>query len=287
MSTYNYKFNYKFYFSHSGLILIELLITMSISLLLLSNLMGIYLTCMHSLQFQFALYSIEDNARTAISILNSSLHEAGHIGCAKLSKDFPIVSYHDYSLNSSNKIIGNNLNEITVRNALYPHATLIQTLKNNESLYADKEVHFKPGNIVIIANCKRAEIFEIKEINLYKDKQRITPTSPLHFQYEKFSEISHLAINRYFIAKTKRKNRDGSAIHALFLQDINQYKTELVADIESMKLSYTVNLRGQLRELSADKIVDWSEVKGVAIDFNLYTPPLKKTWHAYAVLENN
>lgn len=263
--------------------LVELLISFSISLLLLGLLIEIYLSTHRSVQIQNALYTIQENGKSASAIFTSAIHQSGHIGCARLTHDFPLISHSSYQLNASNKIHGTH-HEVTVRYMEYPNIVLNKNMKDDQILYAGNEIIFKPADIVIISNCKHAEIFSIKHIHFKNGSQEIVPSRPLHYSYEKFSELGLLAVNRYYIAKTNRINQNGQPVYALFLQTIHGQKTELIENIKNMKITYTIKQAKKLKEIYAEQIFDWSQVAGAAIDINLYAGPLEKTWHIYAAL---
>lgn len=269
----------------SGFTLIEILVTVTIGLLILNVLMEIYLTCMRSLRLQNGLYHIQNMAKDASFIFSSELKKAGNIGCAKLSHDFPITSYKQYALNTQNKIIGNAANRIMIRYAEYPNATLIQSMDDNTKLYASQTIHFSRGDILIISDCKRAEIFEATQVNVLHGKQEIISLSPLHDRYEKHAEISRLSINQFYVANTHRKDRDGTFIYSLYRENNHQGKSELIAGVNNMQVSYTINDSDQLKEMVATEVADWSKVKRVAVDLEMVAFGLKKIWHFYSGLQ--
>jgi len=266
-----------------GFILIELLIAIFISTSLLNLVMKIYLTSEKVLQNQTTLMQIQSNAHETISILNNEIKKAGHIGCAKLTSEFSPIPFRNYSLNIKNKLMGND-NEITIRYADYPSAILVKNMNNKKNLSVNRNIKFTSGDILLISNCKWAEIFQVAKVKISRDTQEITSTSPLTHDFDSNSEISHFIINHYFINKTNRTHRDGSFVYALFLESNHQYKNELVADITHMSLKYSLYQQGILMDKFASQITDWSSVKGVAIELKLGSSQLKKSWYGYASL---
>lgn len=237
-----------------------MLVAVVIGLTLVSVLTEIYLVNQKSLRLQTALYAIQDNAKSAISILSKEIHQAGNIGCTKLSSDFPLIPFREYSVN---KITGT-VNEIKLSYAEYPNAFLIQPMSNNKVLCVRNNIHFSKGDVLLISNCKRAEIFLVDKVRVKDEMQEITVAFPLHDSYEKNSEVSRLVMNKYFVAKTGRMHGDKTPVYALFLEDIHHRKLELVEDVNLMRITYADN--------------------SVAIDLNMDTPPIKKTWHMYVAL---
>ena len=252
-----------------GSILIELMLVMVIGLLLISFLLETYTTSKQSYALQSALSQLQDNAKTAIDILKSDIHKAGYIGCPYLSHDFVVHSpYPSYSLTSQNKLAGT-IAELIVRYMEFAGASLIKSMQDTETLYVNKTKRFAKGDILVISDCKQAEIFQVKEVVLLKDSLILIPMLPLQNRYERYAEIGRLIMNKYFIAKSKRHHQDGSPIYSLFVQDIKQNKTELVEDVDHMQIHYTE------RE---------NNVVGVAIELTLSSQSFKKSWHLYVSL---
>jgi type IV pilus assembly protein PilW len=266
-----------------GSILIELMLAVTLGLMLVGFVFEMYLASQKSYRLQIALNHIQDNAKTAIDSLTDDIRKAGHIGCARLTNEFPIVSNVPYSITPQNKLIGSH-SELTVR-YVEPHGVVLrESMIDNTTLYTTAEIHFSIDDIVVISDCKQADIFQVGEVVLSRGVQMIIPVHPLHHHYEQYAEIGRLAINHYAVAKKNRKNSDGTQVFSLFVDHIKQHKTEWVADINSLQLLYSVNQKGKLTDVPASAIEDWSNVVGVAIDVELVFPPIKKIWHAYVSL---
>lgn len=269
-----------------GAILIELMMATGLSLLLLSFLLGIYLTSQHSYRLQAALNHIQDNAKTAIDILNSDIKKSGYIGCARLTVDFPMVSSVDYSLTPQNKLVGTH-SEIIVRHAAFPSAELQETMHDAQTLDVSKETRFSAGDILLVSDCAHAEIFQAEAVSSSRASQKIIASHPLHHQFNQYAEVSCVEINKYFIAKTRRSNQDGSPVYSLFIEDISHHKTELVEGINRMQIHYYFVQKGKLTEISASQIDDGSKVAGIAINMELVSHPIKKTWYTFVSLRGS
>ena len=243
------------------------MISLAIGLLITNLLMEIYLASHKSLKLETALNNIQQNAQSAISILTSEIYQAGHIGCAKLSPDFPIISLPNYELNSENKIILNSKNELIIRYAEYANAYLTESMKRKNRIYFNGNNKISRGAILLISDCKSAEIFIAGNIKKINDSYEITLTSPLHHRYNKYAEISRLIINKFYVAKTNRKYPDGKSVYGLYMENIHDQKMEVVPGISAMRLKLMENK------------------SGVAFDFDMKSPPIKKTWHGFAELK--
>ena len=147
-----------------GLTLIEMMMAMTISLLLVSLILAMYLAAERSYELQLALSHIQHNARRAITILRNEFHKAGEAG-------YP------------NNTISGDENSITIHALEFPGSS------------------------------------------------------------KKGMENSR---NTFFIAKTKRFDRSGLPVYALYLKDTNHHKMELVAGISRIRFSYTLFENGKI-----------------------------------------
>lgn len=261
--------------------LIEIIIAMTLSMLIISVVIEMYLNLQHSYHLQKSLNQIQHSAKVAIEQLNLNIKHAGYIGCMRLTNDFPITSYPPYSLSLRNRLTGSQ-SEITVVHAEGKFAQYIAS-PDNMTLLVRSRMGINRGNILIISDCKHAEIIEVSDVSISHDVKKISLHSPLHYLYDKHAEVSKLKINRFFIGKTQRINVDGTPIYALYVIDINGDQSELVPGVSRMKIQYdVVGVPAYINELT-----DGTNVIGVAIEFELNAPPLKKVWHSYISLKGN
>jgi Tfp pilus assembly protein PilW len=267
----------------SGQMLIELMLAVMLGLLVVSFLLQLYVASDRNYRLQMALNHIQDSATMAITILNTEIKRAGYVGCQHLTNDIINATDVRYSVTLQNKLIGNHA-EITIRAMRFPNATLKETMQEPSLLYVDRNEHFSTGEKLMIADCKKAEIFQTASVKYTLSGQKITSERPLQQLFEKHAEVGRLEINRYFIARTHRKNTDGSAIYSLFVEKMNQRSMELVENIQRMQMAYFVLQRGELREVRPEEINDWSSVQAVGITFTVYYPPMTKIWYTFISL---
>jgi hypothetical protein len=185
----------------------------------------------------------------------------------------------------NNKIAAKNNHEMTVRFASFPAATLTDYTQDKFTLLVTTNVPLATGDILLISDCKHAELLQAKSVSMMKNEQKIITTTALHYQYDKFSEVSKLEVNRYFIDKAKDQSFSRLPLFSLFVEDIYHHKVELVEGITAMNISYLIKHRNEYFFQSADGITDWSSVKGVSIELSLATYPINKRWHVFVALE--
>ncbi len=281
-----------------GTTLIELMLSLSISLFILAALITIYLTAQSNQKAQIALSSMQESARMVTQFLNSAIHMAGYIGCAKLTESFPLKNHSSIEFNEKNKITGYHASEfskwsvkpnsdvITIRQASRQHADLLDGMKNYSQMRISKSLRVAVGEILLISDCKNVDIFTVKRVSFSSNGvQTITTNAVLSKKYAQHAEVSRMEVNTYFISKTDRQMPDGSPIYALYVADINQRKTELVEGVNGMQIRYTQSIAGNL--VDSKDVDEWSLVLGVSIQFSLSSVTelnLQKTIYTYVTL---
>jgi type IV pilus assembly protein PilW len=251
-----------------GITLIELMITLTLSMLILGVTITIYLTAQNNLLYQSSLNLMLENIHFMEEIFRSELHLSGYIGCPKLTVDFPIKNIHSYEINVNNALsISKNKKTVTVRHVNVLHANVVEEMKDTSSLSVSLNPLFSKGDILLISDCKKAEIFKVKNSVLGNDIQVITPEAPLQFLYDKLAEVGKLEMNTFYIKDTGRKMENGQAVYALYQEDISHYLIELVENIQEFNVDF--------------------DGKGVAINLKMASPVFLKTWRTYIALKNN
>lgn len=219
----------------SGLSLIELMVALTVSSFLLVIMTAVFLGAEHVFKIQEELSNLQENKRIAVKLLTSDLRLAGYIGCAKLTADFPLKKFQSYDLKPQNKI-AITANTVEVQHVSISHANLLESTQGSTEIILTNDSRFSAGDILLISDCKTAEIFQIKSVIKKSHYQIIIPTVELTNIYDKQAEVAHLEKNYYFVAKTNRKSSQGKPIYAFYYRDINNRKTELIENINRMNV---------------------------------------------------
>src|SRR5438128_340840 len=95
----------KFDQKKQGFSLIEFLLALTLSLFILSIVSTIYLLSQRHLMSQIALSKIQENIHLLSEIFHTEIHQAGYIGCPKLTENFPIKTISPYDLTVQNKLV--------------------------------------------------------------------------------------------------------------------------------------------------------------------------------------
>lgn len=174
---------------YCGLALLELISAMTVGMIVLGIIAEIFLVTKERQRYQAAINDVELSATRTISILSDEIKRAGHIGCARLTADFPVASFDPSLLRAVNKLKGGR-HEIIVRYADLPGAVLQQF--SRESMVASTDVIFKKNDILMIADCEKAEILELLKHNFLLSSKSLFP------------------INHYILISIKRRLNSGA-----------------------------------------------------------------------------
>lgn len=251
-----------------GIILIEMLLCVLFETIILSLLIEIYFTYQQSYRIQQSLIEIEDKAQAAIDILVSEIHQAGYIGCPRLTKDFPLKAPQEYLMSVENKLSGND-HEITIRHANQLSNILLRPNTKNE-LIISKDTPIKKGDVLMIADCQHAQVVKVQAVSIKNDMQIITSVESIYYTFTPFSEVSRLVINRFYLDKG-----------ILMFQNIIGDKIKLVDHISNINFLYFIKNTNNIFPLEAGNVNDWSKVVGVGIKIEIESSVFKKVWHVY------
>lgn len=273
-----------------GQSLVEILITLVSSVLVLGLLISCYLCLTRHLIKQSSLNIIQQNAQSALKLLEREVHLAGFIGCARLADKFPIVTHTKFNLSSNDKLtsylLADGQNGITLKYLEPGYSYLLNNMDNSYEIIIKKHSQLRPKDNLLISNCKRADIIEIDRIiKISPLVQKIITNKSLSYLYEKNSAIGLLQINSYTVENTKRKNRKGKSIYALYKKTIKGQQQELIEGVDSLFFRYTTNTEGKILELESNQVADWSKVVGVSLCMKLSSGPEQQPWCSYAALQ--
>jgi hypothetical protein len=249
--------------------------------ILLTVLLKIYLTTQD--QTFYHLIHLQENAQTAMHILREEIHDAGYMGCQRLTKVYSPAAYPPYFLLKENRLTGTD-NEIIIRKMTKAHTDLRKSMANKNSLTVGRDIKIYANDLLMIADCQHAEIFRVKKVNEHKLSQYIVSTQPLHYQFAKNAEVGKLAINRFYITKTKRKNNQ--FIYSLYIENIKHERNEIIEGVEQLQIKYLLKQNGSLAALTYQQVQDWSDIRGVFITLKLTQDKIHKTWYSYIALED-
>lgn len=237
----------------SGVTLLEMMVAVAASMLLMLLLTRIYMNMHHVLASQHAMQVQQNNALRLIDIIREEVGVAGHIGCARLSREFIVHPLSSYSLNVDNFLEVNPKN-ITVRYQAFPSVVLLKDSHDRSALIADASIPYRPGEILVIADCLHAEIFQASDVVVRGNIQLITPKNPVRYQYHQYAEIGLLVIRQYYL------RRD----HTLMRREVDGRKTEILRGVNDLKFE--------------------RDAGGIRFSFQTIDEKFNQNWQGYAAI---
>ncbi len=257
-----------------GLTLLELLIAILLSGFIIYIAMWFYVSIQKNIAMHDALMNMQNNMRMVTQLLRTDIMHAGFAeGHEK------IHSYVGPEIKQGTDaftIFGANVNTVDVIK-----------MENVDTFVLTDVSHFAVGDTLAVFDANSYEIFKVKEVLLKNNI--IISEKPLQKIYPPHAEVSVYDSNTYYIAKTDRKNADGSLLYALYVKDIHSHKTELLEGFSNMKISYSVLENDDIQNVSSEQVVDWTNVRGISIAFELCSLnrfSLKKEVFLYVALRN-
>jgi type IV pilus assembly protein PilW len=267
-----------------GVTLMEFMMAMVLSLILMSVLLQLYLYSQKSYQLQQAWYQLQRNGNLVGEMLTSAVRKAGYVGCVRVTENFPLIPSQTHLLTMKNRLYVNAMNALIVRHASDQSVILKEKMTDNKRMVMGTEVHFSAGESLLISDCKQAEIIEVAESYISRDKQMVLATRPLHYTFDPYAQISRLEMNSYLVKKTNRKHKNGNAVYALYVQDSKGRHTELVEGVNKINIYYTFHRHGTWIETPAADKNPSQDLLGLLFEIELSSPPIVKKWYAYAAL---
>jgi len=218
--------------------LMELLLAMSLSLLILILLTSVYLMLAQQRQQQVDLIIVQDNLRTALQILRSDIQAAGYSGCARSYPDFSWGSTPILHLNQTQTVV-----QLWYRD--YQADAVLELSKQTNHLEVSSEVKMNPNDMVLISDCRHAELFQVIHVSEKSGRQKLVSSLPLKYAYGEDAELGLMKLNTYSVEETGRHDAQGQSIRALYLSSTWGAKQELVEGIEKMTLRSVLNDQGK------------------------------------------
>jgi len=254
-----------------GFSLIELLITLVISVTVISGLFSIYLNTRVSQELTQANAQIQETGRFALEYLTRDIRMIGYNGCS--SKNSPIISIkaNNLPLNydpfehqligfdiKANWYVGTlfeNASTLHDRPKLGTSALLISRMENlgapliqSQINAADDliietqsatQLNLKQDDILSITDCINTDIFSLSQspiinadITSLLHSSDTNTLSALSKLYQQNAYVAKYQSHFYFVGDTQRTNQTGEKIYALYQADI---------DYSSSPTSYVVN----------------------------------------------
>ncbi len=228
-----------------GFTLVELMISMTISIFLVSGIIQLYSASRSAFRAQEQAGHLMENGRTGTEILSRTIRLARYWGCAGTQD----ASVTNHLANNQQGIFGINgtTDEITVFQVEDDTETSILDINdtlnasvNPDPLSSTAKVHvaqdsgFETGDFVVINNCAQADVIQLSGVTTVsgEDQLAFTGCSTCTQSYETNASVFKVRRTRFFIATGT------SGEPALFQQEDGGTAIELIEGVEDMQILY-------------------------------------------------
>ncbi len=236
----------------------------SLSELLLANFIGLCLSSLIIIFYQniknfFTDYSAmihqQQNIRLLHTWFKNKIAQAGYMGCLQLpltieanAKFTGITIVHDRAqilklLNQAYDYPIANNSDLLMIQYMGPLSIETQQIQANQITVVLQPPILSTSEKLIINDCQHAEVISIETIRNNKYAQLITFKQPPQYSYQHNIQIGGFITELFFIAETKRKNRVGQPIFALYrlIKNSNNFVAEeLLEGIDRMRITHSL-----------------------------------------------
>lgn len=262
----------------SGISLVELLLSMTLGLFLLTGLLQLFVHNKQTFTIREGLSRIQENGRYARYLTTNDLRMAGYQGCRNMSKmtannqvnpapanlaftpsdllgGFHFTGTSSWSpslpswLTNNGAIVVAPLTDVlTLRKASASTVNLTSNMSSaSVNIPVTSTITFQPGNLLFISDCQSADIFAATSGTASGTITHNTSgnnSDSLSRAYQLDAQVSRYEFIAYYIKQTGRINARGNPIFALYRQNNNTdtiNEEEVIEGVENMHVSYGVD----------------------------------------------
>ena len=275
-----------------GLTLIELMISITLSLIIMAGIFQIFVSSKQSYRVQEALGRIQEDARFAMDLLTHDLRMAGNVGCNRFVDITNLVAglpdigagLEGYESNGGAMFTLFDTTDqlpryaagdaIFIKSAGAIASDLAQPMTSSttaiEVAPTSASLDFQNGDFVVISDCQSADIFQIAGDPITTPGGNISiPHAALSKEYDTGAQVMPLNYVVYYIGTA-----EGSNIRNLYRSRIDRGGVlpaePLVEGVEDLQLSYGESDGNNIRYDNADNVT-MDQVKSVRINLLLAT----------------
>ncbi|PWY55905.1 prepilin cleavage protein [Legionella qingyii] len=181
-----------------GLSLTEVLISLFLASVIMTELIQLYLESKHQYLETEKILAMRFDLQWVSDLLSDSIRRAGFTPCLGLDRLQTIDRR-----NHHNKIralnISNYPNQFIQINRMNEHFAKIVKIQNSTGILVQNSVIFHKRRPILIADCEHAEIQEIFDIEPQSEHLLITLNKPLYFSYNTSPYVGEYLEEKWFI----------------------------------------------------------------------------------------
>jgi len=259
----NHELQYSTKCNQAGIGLVEIMITMALSLLLFGGVMQIFSSSKASYRIQEGVSRLQENSRFAIELLRRQTRLSGYSGCASPGLVAPrnIVTGAPPEITFNSADVLNGADNTAVNGVLSGTDTLIirygspkavplsvnMAADTSHLIIASNPDKLMTGDFILITDCERADLFratsvvtDISGVTTIEYDATGNTSDNLSKAYRDDAQVMRLNFSTYFINDSGRTNAGGNKIFSLW-ETTQSTTRELVDGIEDMQIVYGVD----------------------------------------------
>ncbi len=272
----------------AGFSLLELLLTLAASSLFLFSIYQLFFHQQQQYHQQQRLLAMQENKRLALHILHNTIQGAGDAGClpvshlhfhnnivqlsvdAKIAQGYAIYGFHGHEGGWTPALpaqligkVATQTDVIWVEKASYERANLTQTMRvASDPIYISQKKLFEIGDVVLIADCKHADLFTVNQVSEYSQGQILHPNQ-LSRHYGKDAQVMRWEIDSYYLAP----HSQDPLVLALYQKKIlpDTAAVELAFGFDTFNVEYALLSKHTPEFLKANTVLDWQKVTGLVL----------------------
>ncbi|MBY0377154.1 MAG: hypothetical protein K2Q33_01150, partial [Gammaproteobacteria bacterium] len=209
-----------------GYLLLEIMITLALSLIVISAVMTMMLNSLTQSRYQSQLFSLQRQFNRVSQLLTYEISSAGYRGCLPVdnAKVLQIESAANVPANWLSKGYPIKANTTAIhleKMATWHDYLLIDHASEDTQWRISAHQRLKVGDEIMIADCEQSQLAKVLTASLQKDQQIITTT----LNNQSFSAGSYVGLwqsKTFYIAKTDRKTTQGEPVWGLYSYEEGQ-----------------------------------------------------------------
>jgi hypothetical protein len=246
----------------SGQSLVEFMLLLSISLFIVGAVFKLVVLVRNEMQYEFAQSNLMQSLLVSEYQLQEQVQSSGLASCGQISS---LLSYRNLAKDVSGRVrlaqgtsvqafhlnqvdelnldkpgsgqAASDTDVLIVRKTSASHYSLDQPLsKTARSIKVAKSFKIKAKQILLIASCEHLVSDKVIAVWQQGEHQVIALKSPIGFNFKAGDVLSQYEFAAYYVGKTLRKGNDGKFIKALYFQDSQAIRHELVPDVSKLLL---------------------------------------------------
>ncbi len=292
--------------NQKGFTIVEIMISVTISLVLLNGVIQIFLSSKQTYRFGEAISRLQESGRFAIDMMARDIRMAGYQGCADLgtipttiiSKVAPTTNLNQDAVQgwefdgstwgpstptrpadiASKALANSDVFSIQHANDMGIQLTGNMTPSNANIQIASDPIGIQSGDILVISDCETADIFTTQGVSggspiTITHPASVNISSMLSKPYGTDATVYAFAWHVYFVGDTGRKNSHGQSVFALFRRDIKGSIDEIVEGVENMQVTYGERAdNGNIRYVPAnDGTLDVTKIVSIRLGLLLHS----------------